>query len=621
MTEVGYFLDTPAHRASERVLRDSGVTVDRDSTNGTAVDPTTCPPCYREFCFASATRLACPDGQENYVFDIRDSADAWIRVTMTSPVVVSAETWMRIPHPRTCPIVHASVGPIFRFEHGSTDLEVANKPYYSHPGMQSMEDLVCDLCRALYHLGWASGTGGSISIRHGTRTFMAPSGVQKERLLPQDIFVLDSACGVLYHPPPRFQRPPFKLSECAPLFSLPFTLRGAGACIHSHHSSCVMASLLYETEFTCTHLEMMKGIAGHTYHDELVVPIINNTARECELVNELERAIQRYPKTSAVLVRRHGVYVWGPTWEKAKSQAECYHYLFDAALRMKSLGIDPGHVPAARTDASMAPATKRSESADESPPAKRQRLSDGGTAGTVHQTALPYPSDSIDAVVLDVEGTTTPVSFVRQVLYDYAVQEVGAYAREHATDATVTSALRVAEVSAPEDDTVQELQRLMRRKDKDPAIKQLETDIWAQGYRRGDLVGELFEDVPFVLRQWVTSLKKDVYTYSSGSSRAQRLLFEYTRAFGNLTPFLADCLDPSMVGGKTDPASYATLCETIHATDPARVLFVSDRMGELRAAAASGLRVACIERLGNVHEDDGGDTEIPRVKSLAHLIA
>ena len=93
-----------------------------------------------------------------------------------------------------------------------------------------------------------------------------------------------------------------------------------------------------ETTLQCVH--DLQGIAGHGYYDACTVPIIENTARECELTDRLRQAIKDYPKTQAVLVRRHGVYVWGNTWIQAKTQAECYDYLFESAIKMKSLGID-----------------------------------------------------------------------------------------------------------------------------------------------------------------------------------------------------------------------------------------------------------------------------------------
>ncbi len=108
---------------------------------------------------------------------------------------------------------------------------------------------------------------------------------------------------------------------------------------------------------------MIKGIKGHGFYDTLVVPIVENTARESELTFALRcaaaravclgpsppdartrcvphsEAMEAYPAATAVLVRRHGVYVWGDTWAQAKTQAECYHYLFQAAVEARRLGV------------------------------------------------------------------------------------------------------------------------------------------------------------------------------------------------------------------------------------------------------------------------------------------
>ena len=83
---------------------------------------------------------------------------------------------------------------------------------------------------------------------------------------------------------------------------------------------------------------MIKGIKGYGFYDTLIVPIIENTAREYELTESLEKAVLKYPQTQAILVRRHGIYVWD-NWIQAKTQAECYHYLFEAACKMKAAGI------------------------------------------------------------------------------------------------------------------------------------------------------------------------------------------------------------------------------------------------------------------------------------------
>lgn len=202
--------------------------------------------------------------------------------------------------------------------------------------------LIVELCRQFYSLGWVSGTGGGVSIRCEGRIFVAPSGVQKERITEKDLYVLDDTGSVLEHPATEGLRP----SACTPLFMNAYRLRGAGAVIHSHAMFAMLATLRQGDTFECMELEMIKGISGHGYHDRLVVPIIENTAHECDLADAMAGAMERHPRAQAVLVRRHGVYVWGRNWVEAKTQAECYHYLFEASVRMAALGVDASHAPA-----------------------------------------------------------------------------------------------------------------------------------------------------------------------------------------------------------------------------------------------------------------------------------
>jgi methylthioribulose-1-phosphate dehydratase len=208
--------------------------------------------------------------------------------------------------------------------------------------------VIADLCRQFYHQGWATGTGGGISVRENGRVYMAPSGVQKERIEEEDVFVLDEQGEVIEAP----KKPGLKVSECSPLFYNAFRLRDAGAVLHSHSINAMLVTLLSRDAvggmgnskevFECTEIEMIKGLAGHGYYDRVQVPIIDNTARECDLADRMAQAMQEFPKSHAVLVRRHGVYIWGRDWVHAKTQAECYHYLFEAAVRMRQLGLDAG---------------------------------------------------------------------------------------------------------------------------------------------------------------------------------------------------------------------------------------------------------------------------------------
>lgn len=206
---------------------------------------------------------------------------------------------------------------------------------------KSPRDVICELCRNFYTLGWVSGTGGGVSIRRGSTIFMAPSGVEKEKIQPDDIFELDLSGSVVR--PPRNEA--LKLTECAPLFLSAFEMRNAGAVLHSHSSNVVLATMYAErvegriSVLKFTELEMIKGLEGHGYHDVFELPVVDNTAKECDLTDSLREAIDRYPRTCAVAVRNHGIYVWGPTEVKAKTQAECIDYLCEVLVKMRQNGI------------------------------------------------------------------------------------------------------------------------------------------------------------------------------------------------------------------------------------------------------------------------------------------
>lgn len=204
--------------------------------------------------------------------------------------------------------------------------------------------LICELCRQFYDLGWVSGTGGGISIKGEAGIFMAPSGVQKERIAPQDVFVLGaddlSTCSVVTAP----TNAALRISECQPLFFNAFRTRGAGAVLHSHSVWAVLAARLFSPkgepgEFVTTGLEMQKGLRGKGCFDTVRIPIIANTAREAQLTESMAQAMDEHPDVDAVLVAGHGVYVWGDTWVKAKTQAECLDYLFRATVELHRLGL------------------------------------------------------------------------------------------------------------------------------------------------------------------------------------------------------------------------------------------------------------------------------------------
>jgi methylthioribulose-1-phosphate dehydratase len=198
------------------------------------------------------------------------------------------------------------------------------------------KDIICYLLREFYKQGWCTGSGGGISIREAeNRLLIAPSGVHKEFVQPEEIFEIDQQGPVLVPP----ANPKLRISECTPLFLQAYNLRDAGAVLHSHSVSALLVTRLFKSEFQVTDLEMIKGILDHKNTDWCRVPIIENTEFEPELTDRLRNAIIEYPRSHAVLVRNHGVYVWGPTWEKAKIHAECYEYLFKAVIKLQRLNI------------------------------------------------------------------------------------------------------------------------------------------------------------------------------------------------------------------------------------------------------------------------------------------
>lgn len=173
----------------------------------------------------------------------------------------------------------------------------------------AIKSLIAQLCEFFYQQGWATGTGGGCSIRvqeNGTwRVFVAPSGIQKEDMIWQDIFELDMSRNVV-NPPVT---PSLRQSACTPLWYVVYKHRPSSSCvIHTHSMAAVQATLIDESAETLkiTHLEMLKGVGNHAYDDVLEVPIIDNRPTEDLLADQLEQAVVKYPKCNAALVRRHG---------------------------------------------------------------------------------------------------------------------------------------------------------------------------------------------------------------------------------------------------------------------------------------------------------------------------
>ncbi|MEB3352274.1 MAG: acireductone synthase [Cyanobacteriota bacterium] len=212
-------------------------------------------------------------------------------------------------------------------------------------------------------------------------------------------------------------------------------------------------------------------------------------------------------------------------------------------------------------------------------------------------------------VILDIEGTTCPITFVSEVLFPYATARLPTYLKLHHNDPEVQRLLQEAEAgwsrdsdpaagalrSTPKATVVDYLQLLIRQDRKYTPLKELQGMIWDQGYHNGELQAELFADVAPTLMRWHRQ-GVQLAVYSSGSIAAQQLLYRHSNA-GDLTGLFSGWFD-TRTGLKQDANSYAAITATLDV--PARnTLFLSDAVAELDAARSAGLTTVLTQRPGN----------------------
>ena len=195
----------------------------------------------------------------------------------------------------------------------------------------------------------------------------------------------------------------------------------------------------------------------------------------------------------------------------------------------------------------------------------------------------------IRAVITDIEGTTTSIAFVHDVLFPYAAAQLEPFVRARGADPVVQATL--AELGQG-GDPVAAARDLMARDVKSTPLKRLQGWIWEAGYADGSLLADVYPDVAPQLRAWRDAGLR-LAVYSSGSVHAQKLLFAHTRA-GDLTGLFTGWFDTT-TGPKTAPASYARIA-TVLDVRPAEALFLSDAAPELEAARGAGLQAVGIAR-------------------------
>ncbi len=198
---------------------------------------------------------------------------------------------------------------------------------------------------------------------------------------------------------------------------------------------------------------------------------------------------------------------------------------------------------------------------------------------------------TITVVVTDIEGTTSAIDFVHDVLFPYARKRLPDFVRAHQSDPAVTPILdsvrnEAGEADADSERVVEILLQWIDADRKVTALKTLQGMVWKQGYENGEFTGHMYEDAVNGLRSWAAA-GIDLYVYSSGSVGAQKLLFGHSDA-GDLTPLFSGYFDTN-IGHKREAASYRNIAEDI-GISATEMLFLSDVAEELDAAAEAGMQ-------------------------------
>uniref|UniRef100_A0A7N0SWI2 Class II aldolase/adducin N-terminal domain-containing protein n=1 Tax=Kalanchoe fedtschenkoi TaxID=63787 RepID=A0A7N0SWI2_KALFE len=350
---------------------------------------------------------------------------------------------------------------------------LASAAYLDSQPVAETRALITELCRHFY-----TRMGGSITVKVHDETvrkaqqliIMSPSGVQKERMEAEDMYVLAPDGSYLFIPSPKpWPHKPPKCSDCAPLFLKAYDMRNAGAVMEWNRMINPSAK-----EFRITHMEMIKGIQGHG-----------------DLTNALTEAIEAYPKVTAVLVRNHRIYIWGDSWISAKTQR---------------------------------------------------------------------------CILLDIDGTTTPISFVSDTLFPCARENVGRHllATYHSDETRKDIDLLRSQIK---DDLAQGVAGSIPVPSSDSGEEEVIAalvanveaminagHIWRTGFEKRELEGVVYEDTSKFSTLLIDIRSWRVYIYSSGSRMAQWLLFGNT-AYRDLRKYISGYFDTNVRAAGSNSAS------------------------------------------------------------------
>ncbi|MGW5863860.1 acireductone synthase [Streptomyces sp. NPDC055239] len=215
--------------------------------------------------------------------------------------------------------------------------------------------------------------------------------------------------------------------------------------------------------------------------------------------------------------------------------------------------------------------------------------------------------NAVDAVVLDIEGTTSATGFVVDVLYPYARERFGTLLDSRGEEPEVARAVaQVRELAGEPDADAGRVEKILGEwvdaDRKATPLKTLQGILWAEGFARGELVSHFYPEVIDVLRGWAADGIR-LYVYSSGSVGAQRAWFTYSPE-GSLMELVSGFYDTENAGPKQEPGSYRAISAAV-GVDPGRTLFLSDRLGELDAARDAGWLAVGVRRAGEPYFADG----------------
>ncbi len=230
---------------------------------------------------------------------------------------------------------------------------------------------------------------------------------------------------------------------------------------------------------------------------------------------------------------------------------------------------------------------------------------------------------SSTVILTDIEGTTSSVAFVRDVLFPYARAALPGFveARRHEPEIrrwldAVALEINVSQHDDRDEASVQQLLAWIDEDRKHIALKAIQGELWAEGYALGEYHAHVYADAAAMLKQWKAA-GHEIYVYSSGSVTAQKLFFRHSDA-GDLTPLFSGYFDTA-IGGKREVASYRRIAADIGVA-PSHILFLSDVIEELDAARGAGMRTVLIDRRDDYPTSrEAAANAHPRAESFATI--